>query len=306
MNSLRNRIIPIGIVVCLTLLTHTFRPAVAADRAPDSPIRIALVSDTHVQQSTNAEPKMYLARLEKTIEAVNAAKVELVLLGGDLTEHGTAAELRDFRQRIKGFAAPTWMVPGNHDIGNKIIPGKTNKDSVTLRRVETFERECGPSSWVRQEAGVRVIGLNSALLGSQWPQETKVWDLLASELVKPGSVPTLLLLHHPPFLKKADEAGGDYFNMEPEPRGRLLAVAKQGGVRAILSGHLHYGLTNRVNGLLLLTTPPISFGLPKGKQPEGWMLITVSKDSVEGEFQPLPKAAAPATKPEAKTSAQTK
>ena len=76
--------------------------------------------------------------------------------------------------------------------------------------------------------------------------------------------------------------------MQPELRKRLLALVEQGGVRTVLTGHLHYPLTNRVDGILFLGNAATALGLPRGKQPEGWMLLTVPREGeVQFEFREL-------------------
>ena len=68
----------------------------------------------------------------------------------------------------------------------------------------------------------------------------------------------------------------------------MLALLKQGGVKAVLSGHLHRELTQRLDGILFFTTAPVSFGIPKDKQPEGWTLVTVpAVGEVRVQFMPL-------------------
>ncbi len=291
MLSLR-KLIP-GLVVvalaCLALVLaacRTTHPSAAAGR----PVRVALLSDLHVSRGTNVEAGLYARRLARATEAVNAGSVDLVLIAGDLTEHGTPPEYSDLRRALRRFTPPVFCVPGNHDVGNKRVPGK--KGGPAFGRLRTYQIELGRSFYFRECAGVRVVGINSALLGSGWPQEKRMWNLLETELASPTNKPTLLVTHHPPYLKKADEAGGDYFNMEPYPRARLLALARQGGALAVLSGHLHTGLTNRAGGVLLLTTPPVSFGLPKDKQAEGWTLLTVNRTNLMWQFQPLVKVLA--------------
>jgi 3',5'-cyclic-AMP phosphodiesterase len=262
-------------------------------RSPNAPTKVALISDLHVMPpTTNKDQRLFPLRLAKTIEAVNAANVDLVLVAGDLTEHGTPQEYGLFRSQMRRFSAPVFYVPGNHDVGNKSMPGK--QPGPGFGRIRAYELDCGKSFFVHDCAGVRVIGLNSSLFGSHTAREKQMWAFLEDQLEKPAKRPTLLLQHYPPFMKKADEPGGDYFNLEPYPRARLLALAQQGGVKAILSGHLHHGLTNYANGMVLLTTPPISYGLPNGKQPEGWTLLTVTKKDVTWEFQPLPTVTWPA------------
>jgi predicted MPP superfamily phosphohydrolase len=262
-------------------------------RAADGPTRIALISDLHVMLvATNNQQRLYPLRLARTVEAVNAAQVDLVLATGDLTEHGTEAAFAEFRRRVSGLKAPLLVVPGNHDIGNKRIPG-ANKDVANFGRLRRYELNFGRSFFVREIAGVRIVGVNSCILGTRLSREKQMWNFLEEQLAEPSKTPTLLMMHHPPFLKDIDEPGGDYFNLEPYPRARLLGLARQGGVAAILSGHIHRGLTNRVQNTVLLTTPPVAFGLQKGKPMEGWTLLTVAGTNLTWEIKPLPKITLP-------------
>jgi Icc-related predicted phosphoesterase len=206
------------------------------------------------------------------------------------------ADFRAFAREISKFDARVWMVPGNHDTGGKRIASKLNpiKD-VKRSRIWNYELALAESYFVREIDGVRVVGVNAPLLGSGFRQERRMFDYFDRMLPGPADVPTVFLLHYPPFNKKPDEAGGEYWNVEPEPRQRLLSLIQRSGARAVLSGHLHTPLTNDLNGVLCYTTPPTSFGLPEDKQPEGWTLITVPRDgAVTAEFRPIttkPKAA---------------
>ena len=224
---------------------------------------------------------------EKTIAQVNEAKVDFVLIAGDLTQGGKPEELADFKIYLKKFHAPVWFVPGNHDVGNKLQSGKT-EGMATRERVEAYEKALGPSWFVQERVGVRVIGINSSLLGSSFEREGEMWKFLKKELGKRVQVPTILFMHYPLFLKDLDEPGGDYFNTEPAPRKRLLDLLKQSGVKIVLTGHLHRTLVNRHDGILFVTTPPVSFGLPRGKQPEGWTLVTIFQNGEAKEaFQTI-------------------
>ena len=257
------------VLLCLVLPACTHAPA----RREGVIARIALVSDTHTTRGTKDEQPKYRGRLDRAIAAINAAKVDLVLIAGDLTEDGKPEELADFQQQIKGFRAPVLFVPGNHDVGNKRLPGQTT--GVTGERVAAFEKAMGPSFFVRQRAGLRVLGVNSPIFGSGFAREREMWTFLEKELARPAATPTIAFMHYPPFVQSAEEGGGDYWNIEPEPRARLLALLERGGVKSVLTGHLHRDLVNRHEGMLIVTTRPVSFGLPRGKQPEGWTLLTL-------------------------------
>jgi 3',5'-cyclic AMP phosphodiesterase CpdA len=259
-----------------------FAPPDLFANSPPVLARVALISDTHTTRGTNEEQPHYKGRLDKVMAQVNAAKVDLVLITGDLTQNGKPEEIRDFKKQIEGFKARVCYVPGNHDVGNKRMGGAIKPDSVTGERVAAVEEGLGPSFFARNEAGLRIVGINSPLLGSGLSREKEMWMFLEKELTKPSRKPVVVFSHYPLFVKNSDEAGGDYWNIEPEPRRHLLDLLRQGGVKTVLSGHLHRDMINRYDGILFVGTRPVSFGLPKGKQPEGWTLVTVRK---EGEAQ---------------------
>lgn len=282
------------IVLCSVSALLTLTALLPARSAP--PMRIALVTDTHLTRGTKEDQPLYKGHLDTVIAQVNAAHVDLVLIAGDLTQGGKPEDESDFQAEIKGFQAPVWVVPGNHDVSGKHIPGK--EGGVTPERVAAYEKAFGPSFWAKTLDGVRVIGLDSSLFGSGLPQEGDQWRFLESALDPSQSEPTLLLMHYPLYLKTADEPGGDYWNVEPAPRARLLALIKRNGhVLAVLTGHLHRLVVNRTpEGVLLYTSPPTSFGLPRGKQAEGWTLVTVPPGGpVTAEFFPTAPPVPPLT-----------
>jgi 3',5'-cyclic-AMP phosphodiesterase len=251
--------------------------------------RIAFVSDTHVNLRTNESGISYIQHLDEAMAAINAAKVDLVLIAGDLTDGGTREQMALFKRKVKQLKAPVMFVAGNHDVG--MVGNDTVKTSITPDKVKRFGQELGPNWFAREKAGVRVIGINSCLFGTGFKEEEEQWQFLEKELAKPHTKPTLLLEHFPLFINTVDEPRISTWNMLPEPRKRLLALIEQGGVHTVLSGHLHYRIMNRLNGMLFLGNAPTAFGLPHGIQPEGWMLLTVPREGeVQFEFQGLESA----------------
>lgn len=255
-------------------------------RITSRPTRIALISDTHRTRGTAGEQPHYKERFARAIAAVNAAQVDLVLFGGDLTENGIDQEFEDFKAQAAVIERACLFVAGNHDVGDKILPG--GQGGVTAERVARYDRLIGEQSVVHLPMRLRVIGVNASLLGSGLPIEELQWAFFERMLAKTFAAPTILLSHYPPFLESPDEPSDPYWNIEPEPRRRLLALLKRGGVRAVLSGHLHRPLVNRYDGIDFITAPSVAFGLPPGVQPEGWMLVTVSRDGeITAEVQEI-------------------
>lgn len=239
-------------------------------------MRIALVSDTHTNHGMPDDQPLYRGHLDQVIAQVNAAQVDLVLIAGDLTESGDARDQIDFQSQVAGFQAPVHVVPGNHDIGNKATAESAG--TVTTERCVAFERAHGPAFWSVTCCGVRIVAINSPILGSGLLCEAEQWVFLERELAQPGALPTLLLTHYPPFTQRPDEPSDRYWNIEPEPRRRLLALLRQAGVTLVLSGHLHSPRYLQQDGITYITTHPVSFGLPFGLQSEGWTLVILAPD----------------------------
>jgi 3',5'-cyclic AMP phosphodiesterase CpdA len=258
------------------LLSLALTLAAQAQTAPESKIvaRVALLSDPHVNRAADGVDATFKPHFEKVIQQVNSEKVDFVLIAGDLTQSGRPEEFADFKNQIKALQAPVFFIPGNHDVGHKFNSGKAD-GTVTIERIESYKKTMGAAWFEKEKHGVRVIGITSSLLGSGFPQEKEMWKFLEHELSRPARKPTIVFMHYPLFLKSLDEPGGDYYNIEPEPRKRLYELLRQGAVKTVLTGHLHRTLINRRDGILFLSTEPISFGIPRGKQAEGWTLVTV-------------------------------
>lgn len=264
-------------MIALAILATLPRPSAEV-------VRFALVSDPHVTRGTKEDQPLYRPRFESAIRAINDANVDAVLLAGDLTEGGRSDEYDDYLSLIKGFKAPVYAVPGNHDVGTKHL-GEA-KGTTAARNAE-FARRVGPYFWAHDVKGVHVVGLNSAILGSGLPEEERQWAFLDGELVAKSDRRTVVVSHYPAYLDDPDEPGGTYWNIEPEPRKKLIELLRASGSLAYLSGHLHRPLDREGSGIRFISTPPVSFGLPRGKQPEGWTLVEIDQRTVRSRFIPV-------------------
>lgn len=248
---------------------------------------IAFLTDTHTNRDTEGDRTAYRGRFERAIAAVNAEEFDLVLHGGDMTESGLSDEIDDFAALARGLKRRPLTVPGNHDVGGKVHPEQ--KSPVDAARVAAHETRFGRSWWSRTVRKVRVVGINSPILGSGLDAEARQWRFLERELSRPDAPPTVLLTHFPLFLKDPDEASDPYWNVEPEPRRRLLELLGRPSARlaGVLSGHLHRPLSLTWRGVPLITSPPVAFGLPIGRQPEGWHRVRIDGDTVQSVFHEI-------------------
>ncbi|MGZ4964140.1 MAG: metallophosphoesterase family protein [Limisphaerales bacterium] len=248
--------------------------------------RIAFLSDTHVRSQTNAPGRRFNRHLDQAIAEVNTAGVDLVLITGDLTENGSRQQMDLFKHKVEQFKAPVMFIPGNHDVG--MVDNARGTFPITHRRLERYRTTLGENWFAREQTGIRVVGINSCLFGSGLKEEQEQWKFLEKELDRPRATRTLLLEHYPLFIKTIDEPKIGHWNVRPELRNKLLVLIKQAGVTAVLSGHLHYPITNQVHGTLFLGNGAVSGGLPRGKQPAGWMLLSLPRDgAMQFEFRQL-------------------
>jgi predicted phosphodiesterase len=174
----------------------------------------------------------------------------LVLVTGDLTEHGTTAELRRFAARARAAPLPVWTVPGNHDhYGHLHEPAPSDRPrgegflgSATVHR---YEAVLGPRWWSRDHGSLHVVGLDwfSALCGIDADEQR---SFLAADL---GALPwgtQVLLLSH-------DELEEDWF-------AHIREVAPQVRVIGALSGHCHSPKLLSEDGCLHVSTGSACFG----------------------------------------------
>lgn len=157
--------------------------AIASPRWTAPPVRIALLSDTHV-----AGPDMPPERLARIVAQVNALKPDLVLLAGDYrsdrhaaTRHyapeATVAAFAALRARLGVFA-----VTGNHEyLGGVAEPtvGALVRGGATVLR----------NSARRTAGGFWVVGIEDG---------QSDWDDPAGALARvPRDAPAILLVHNP-------------------------------------------------------------------------------------------------------------
>jgi 3',5'-cyclic AMP phosphodiesterase CpdA len=172
---------------------------------------------------------------------------------------------------------PVYVLPGNHDVGEKRFAAAPAGSIVTPERLAVYRASAGPTWQAFEVRGSRFVLLTSSLFGSGLPDEAAQWEWLENQLAGHREAPLYLSFHHPLYLEAVDEPGGTYWNVEPGPRKRLLKLLKSHHVRALFTGHIHRGLRHLVHGTELLTQTAISFGLgaPEARV-EGWSLVTLA------------------------------
>lgn len=203
-------------------------------------VLIAHVSDLHVD---NTERSVERTRAVFSYLEALPADLDLVLVTGDIADHGLDAEYQTVRELIRS-RHPVAICPGNHD------------DRTALRRsLLGVEATTGPVNQVVRPAGFVVALCDSSIPGKDEgfiDDETLSWleEVLADT---PDDVPVLVGFHHPPVPLHAAVDPIRQFGED-----RLAAViSRHRNVAGLVCGHAHTAASTRFAGLPLLVAPGV-------------------------------------------------
>jgi 3',5'-cyclic AMP phosphodiesterase CpdA len=211
---------------------------------------IAQITDTHVTlPGTRAYGRVDTAALlGRCVEALRALDPapELILHTGDLADRGLPGEYAHLRAILAPLKTPVLAIPGNHD-EREAMRAAFAADGYLPRQ--------GYLQFVGEYPGLRIIGLDTLMPGEREGalcQERLAW---LDHTLAASDVPTLLLMHHPPFLTGI--AHMDSIGLRS--RGEFAALLRRHGhVEAVLCGHVHRTIHARVGGCSALICPSVA------------------------------------------------
>lgn len=209
---------------------------------------IAQLSDAHVRPAG----VLYHDVVDSNAALVDAvahvrglqSRPDLVVVTGDLVDHGQPDEYAHVREILGALPVSYLVIPGNHD------------DRENLRRAfadHDYLPRTGPLHYCVDDHRVRIIGLDSTVPGHHYGHvDGAGLDWLAATLAQDTAKPTLIMLHHPPFV-----SGIPYLDEYRYFEGASLAavVERAPNVEAVLCGHVHRSMVRRWAGTMIVTCP---------------------------------------------------
>lgn len=201
-------------------------------RSQIKPFRFAFISDTHIN-SSNSIPAEDLRR---TVQDINAMDdIAFVVITGDITELGTAEELKLAKQILDSLDVPYYIIPGNHDTGWS--------ESGGFGFVQTF----GSDRFLFDHNGIRFIGCASGpyvrMSDGHVPRDNVNW--LDSVLKRtPATQPVIFLNHYP-----LDNGLDNWYEITDRLRQRntILALCGHGHANKQMSFEYIPGVMGRSN-----------------------------------------------------------
>ncbi|MEB0046559.1 MULTISPECIES: phosphodiesterase [unclassified Pseudomonas] len=217
------------------------------------PFLIAQISDLHLKADQKLTYGVVdsLGALRRAVDHLNASRPrpDIVVISGDLVDFGRPDEYAVLKSQLARLHMPFYLVPGNHDDREHLRAAFT--DHVYLPT-----RAHVPLDWLVEEHPVRLVGLDTTIPGAHGGQvlDSQLrW--LNEQLAFRPEVPTLLILHHPPFI-----TGIGHMDREPFINAAALeaVVARHPQVERLLCGHLHRPMQRRFGGTLSCVCPGTS------------------------------------------------
>ena len=210
---------------------------------------IAQLTDPHVKRGRRMAYRRVdtASMFEAAVDHVNrlTPRADAAIVTGDLTDTGTLEEYGEVRPILERLECPHFVIPGNHDNARTMREAFHDHD---------YMPETGDFlNYAIETYPLRLIGLDSTMPGKPGGlmcAERLEW--LDTCLGARPEAPTLIFMHHPPFLTGIGhmdvqnlENAGDFV--------RLLSGHKQ--VRHVACGHVHRAIDICVAGVAMSIGP---------------------------------------------------
>jgi 3',5'-cyclic AMP phosphodiesterase CpdA len=211
---------------------------------------IAQLSDLHVRpegQPANrvVETNMFAERAFRAVAAFSP-RPDVVIISGDLADTGLDTEYALCAQLLRRhLTMPVLVIPGNHDRrvafreGLAHLPGVGSDPHFIQYVIDAFS--------------VRFVMLDTLVPGADHGELcNRRLAFLEQALAAAPHKPTIIVMHHPPFVCGIDHM--DKINLCDSASFRAI-LARHPQVERVLCGHHHRPVTARVAGAVVCIAP---------------------------------------------------
>ena len=241
---------------------------------PFEPFFFAVISDSHFHpeggdpQSAYDTDSLHNARNRAVIETINNAGPDFVIHLGDVPhpvpgKPGHTSSLELARNVFDILECPKYVVPGNHDVGDK-PDGWAGAPSAGTANHAVFSRYWGPPFFSIDHLGIHFVFIDTPILnsGNRLEKEQSAWLESDLEAAFAEEKRIFVSMHYPPFLCDPDE-DEHYDNIAEPARGWLLNQFKQRRVEGVFCGHVHHFFWNHHNATDYYMMPSTAFMRPE-------------------------------------------
>jgi 3',5'-cyclic-AMP phosphodiesterase len=231
---------------------------------------IAQISDTHIDlDGPNGAARF--RNLECCVEDINRLDPlpDVAIHTGDLTQHGKSAEYEAARRILGALRCPLRVAAGNRDdraaireafpAGDDLLP-----DTPFVQyRVETFP--------------VRLIAVDTLSGKSNQGDFCQIRaDSLRAALAEDTTKPTVIFMHHPPFMVHESDYPVQFESWEAVDR-MSRALEGQRHVVGMFCGHTHRNVAGEVAHVPVSSMPSVAVDLRLGQFPAEFAAVPLYK-----------------------------
>lgn len=216
-------------------------------------LKLVLITDIHLNRN-NETPR---EKLRECIQDINAQRdIDLVLIGGDITESGDSLSLAIAKEELDHLHYPYRAVAGNHET-------KWSSNLATA-----FKKIYGYDQFVYDLKGYRIVGINTGPIirmmdGHLYPADLSFLEKSLSNM--PQGYKGIVLTHYP---LKSEDVDNWYDG---------TTILKRHPVSLVIGGHYHSNRLHHYDGI-----PGIlgRSSLPDREGKTGYTIITLADNSV--------------------------
>ena len=229
-------------------------------------MRILQISDFHLRGDgklsfqvvdTASFLKSTKAHLEHVF-ALDGQKPDMIVVTGDIADSGDEKAYLMVYEALSSFNVPVYAVPGNHDRRDRMV---RILKGWTIPNPQTAPFLC----YAVQTEEARLLFLDTLNPGSHaghMREAELAW--LDNELQSNKNVPTLIFMHHPPFITGLPAMDEPFENRE-----QMRTVLMKAPWARLCCGHMHRPIFTVWAGVPCVTAPAASMQIVLDFTPEG-------------------------------------
>ena len=209
----------------------------------------AVIADTHLNQgetecnSPYEVNRLANARMRYVVRDLNARDVAFVVNLGDLVHPVPAVPglyeraANEFLGQVKDLRHKLYLVPGNHDIGDKPVAWGP-AGVVRNEFLDLWRQYFGEHFYAFDSGGCHFVVINAQIINSGLDAEAAQRTWLERDLATHKGARIFVNIHYPPYLTFPNE-DEHYDNIAEPGRSWLLRLIEVVGVEALFAGHVH-------------------------------------------------------------------